>query len=70
MAIEHCADRLGLSVPEVRVPKLSAECSAGVRKLFRLVQLEQVAEGIVQEGLVPGAGDERDSVHLDALPGR
>ena len=38
-----------------------------MRKLFRLVQLEQVAERIVQEGLVPGAGDERDPVHLDAL---
>ena len=38
-----------------------------VRKLFRLVQLEQVAERIVQEGLVPGAGDEWDPVHLDAL---
>ena len=36
------------------------------RKLFRLVQLS-VAERIVQEGLVPGAGDERDPVHLDAL---
>ena len=43
-----------------KVLKLSAERSAGVRKLFRLVQLEQVAERIVQEGLVPGAGDERD----------
>jgi hypothetical protein len=40
---------------------------AGERKLFRLVQLEQVAERIVQEGLVPGAGDERNPVHLDAL---
>src|SRR6516162_8939171 len=34
---------------------------------LRLVQLEQVAERIVQEGLVPGAGDERDPVHLNAL---
>ena len=50
-----------------QVLKLSVERSAGVRKLFRLVQLEQVAERIVQEGLVPGAGDERDPVHLDAL---
>ncbi len=50
-----------------KVLKLSAERSAGVRKLFRLVQLEQVAERIVQEGLVPGAGDERDPVHLNAL---
>src|SRR6516165_4618072 len=41
--------------------------STSARKLFRLVQLEQVAERIVQESLVPGAGDERDSVHLDAL---
>jgi hypothetical protein len=40
---------------------------AGERKLLRLVQLEQVAERIVQEGLVPGAGDERNPVHLDAL---
>jgi hypothetical protein len=46
---------------------LTGECSAGMRKLFRLIQLEQVAERIVQEGLVPGAGDERDPVHLDAL---
>jgi hypothetical protein len=30
-----------------KVLKLSAERSAGVRKLFRLVQLEQVAERIV-----------------------
>ena len=51
-----------------KVLKLSAERFAGVRKLFRLVQLEQVAERIAQEGLVPGAGDERDPVHLDALP--
>jgi hypothetical protein len=43
------------------------ERSAGVRKLFRLIQLEQVAEWIVQEGLVPGAGDERGPMHLDAL---
>jgi hypothetical protein len=50
-----------------KVLKLSAERFAGVRKLFRLVQLEQVAERIAQEGLVPGAGDERDPVHLDAL---
>jgi hypothetical protein len=50
-----------------KVLKLSAQRSAGVRKLFRLVQLEQVAERIVQEGLVPGAGDERDPLHLDAL---
>jgi hypothetical protein len=34
---------------------------------LRLVQLEQVAERIVKEGLVSGAGDERDPVHLDAL---
>ena len=47
---------------------LTGERSAGVRKLFRLIQLEQVAERIVQEGLVPGTGDERDPVHLDALP--
>ena len=38
-----------------------------VAQLFRLVQLDQVAERIVQEGLVPGAGDERYPVHLDAL---
>jgi hypothetical protein len=38
-----------------------------VRKLFRLVQLEEIAERITQEGLVPGARDERDPVHLDAL---
>ena len=37
-----------------------AERSAGLRKLFRLVQLNHVAERIVQEGLVPGAGDERE----------
>jgi hypothetical protein len=43
-----------------KVLKLSAERSAAVRKLFRLVQLEQVAERIVQEGLVPSAGDELD----------
>jgi hypothetical protein len=35
---------------------------------LRLVQLEQVAERIVQEGLVPGAGDERDPVHLNTMP--
>ena len=46
---------------------LTGERSAGVRKLFRLIQLEQVAERIVQEGLVPGARDKRDPVHLDAL---
>jgi hypothetical protein len=39
-----------------KVLKLSAERSAGVRKLFRLVQLEQVAERIVQEGLCPARG--------------
>jgi hypothetical protein len=39
----------------------------GGGKLFWLVQLEQVAEWIMEEGLVPGAGDERDAVHLDAL---
>jgi hypothetical protein len=50
-----------------KVLKLSAQRSARVRKLFRLVQLEQVAERIVQEGLLPGAGDERGPVHLDAL---
>jgi hypothetical protein len=50
-----------------KVLKLSAERSAGVRKLFRLVQLKQVAERIVQEGLVPGTGDERDPAHLNAL---
>jgi hypothetical protein len=38
-----------------------------MRKLFRLVQLEQVAEWIVQEGLVPSAVDERDPVHVNAL---
>jgi hypothetical protein len=38
-----------------------------VRKLFRLVQLEQVAERIVQECLVPGAGDEWDPLHVNAL---
>jgi hypothetical protein len=36
---------------------LTGERSAGVRKLFRLIQLEQVAERIVQEGLVAGARD-------------
>jgi hypothetical protein len=53
-----------------RVPRVvdqQVERATGVRKLFRLVQLEQVAERIVQEGLVPGAGDERDLVHLNAL---
>jgi hypothetical protein len=48
-------------------PEAVGERSAGVRKLFRLIQLEQVAERIVQEGLVPGAGNERGPVHLDAL---
>ena len=38
-----------------------------MRKLFRLVQLEEIAERIMQEGLVPDARDERDPVHLDAL---
>jgi hypothetical protein len=38
-----------------------------VRKLFRLVQLEQVVKRIVQEGLVSGTGDERYPVHLNAL---
>ena len=46
---------------------LSAERSAGVRQLFRLVQLEQIAERVAQEGLVPSAGNERDPVHLDTL---
>jgi hypothetical protein len=41
--------------------------SAEVRKLVGLVQLKHVAEGIMEEGLVAGAGDERDPVHLDAL---
>src|SRR3984957_11995361 len=50
-----------------KVLKLSGERSAGVRKLFRLVQLEQVAERIVQEGLVAGARDKWDPLHLDAL---
>jgi hypothetical protein len=45
----------------------TGERSAGVRKLFRLIQLEQVAERIVQEGLVAGARDKRDPLHLDAL---
>jgi hypothetical protein len=38
-----------------------------VRKRFRLVQLEEVAERIVQEGPVAGAGRGREPVHLDAL---
>ncbi len=38
-----------------------------MRKLFRLVQLEEVAERIVQKGLVSGAEGDRDPVHLDAL---
>jgi hypothetical protein len=42
-------------------PEASVEC-----ELFGLIQLEQVAERIVQESLVPGAGDERDPVHFDA----
>ena len=50
-----------------KVLKLSAQRSARVHKLFRLVQLEQVAERIVQEGLVAGAGDRRGPVYLDAL---
>jgi hypothetical protein len=39
-----------------------------VRKLIRLIQLEEIAERIMHEGLVPDARDERDPVHLDALP--
>jgi hypothetical protein len=39
----------------------------GDARLFRLVQLDQVAEWIVQEGLVPGTGNERDPLDLDAL---
>ena len=46
---------------------LTRERSAGVRKLFRLIQLEQVAERIVQEGLVAGARDKWDPLHFDAL---
>lgn len=46
---------------------LTGERSAGARKLFRLIQLEQVAERIVQEGLVAGARDKWDPLHLDAL---
>src|ERR1700738_40364 len=46
---------------------LTGERSAGVRKLFRLIQLEQVAERIVQEGLVAGTRDKWDPLHLDAL---
>jgi hypothetical protein len=42
----------------LRYTALSAAIYAGI---------EQVAERIVQEGLVPGAGDERGPVHLDAL---
>ena len=41
--------------------------SLSVRKLFRLVQLEEVAERIVQGGLAPGAWSDWDAVHLDAL---
>ena len=41
--------------------------SLSVRKLFRLVQLEEVAERIVQEGLAPRAWSDWDAVHLDAL---
>jgi hypothetical protein len=54
-------DSVGLPVDDGR------SAIAGVRKLFRLIQLEQVAERIVEEGLAPGAGDERGPVHLDAL---
>jgi hypothetical protein len=39
-----------------------------VRKLIRLIQLEEIAERIMHEGLVPDARDERDPVHLEALP--
>jgi hypothetical protein len=46
---------------------LTGERSADVRKLFRLIQLEQVAKRIVQEGLLPGPRDKRDPLHLDAL---
>ena len=42
----------------LRYTALSAAIYAGI---------EQVAERIVQEGLVPGAGDERGPMHLDAL---
>ena len=41
--------------------------SLSVRKLFRLVQLEEVAKRIVQEGLAPGAWSDWDAVHLDTL---
>jgi hypothetical protein len=60
-------DRCVVAALSPQVLKLSAERSASVRELFRLVQLEQVAERIVQEGLVPGARDERDPEHLDAV---
>jgi hypothetical protein len=41
--------------------------SSIIKTLFRLVQLNHIPERIVQEGLVPGAGNQRDPVHLDAL---
>jgi hypothetical protein len=41
--------------------------SSIIATLFRLVQLDQVAEGIVQNSLIAGPCNERDPEHLDAL---
>ena len=53
------------------LPSLLSRARAGrelpVRKLFRLIQLEQVAERIVQKGLASGARGKGDPVHLDAV---
>lgn len=38
----------------------------GIAKLFGLIELDQVSERVMQHGLVSGAGDQRNPVHLDA----
>ena len=47
--------------------RAAPERTFGSQAIPLVVQLDEVAERIVQEGLAPGAGDEWDPVHLDAL---
>lgn len=60
------ADQSTLTRGPVAIDADTPEASAR-RKLFGLIQLDQVAERIVQESLAPGPRDERNPVHLDAL---
>src|SRR4029077_13462339 len=58
------------SRPDTRIPVTPSGISGSssiIATLFRLVQLDEVADRVVQNSLVPGAGDGRDSKDLDAV---